>query len=519
MSLRPDTLSSMILTVLCMSCSFASMAFAQHEYHERTGSADRYLQHNTESTANNDQPYYTQQRPTRSSRYRAQDNAYDQSDSSDTMSGQRGNDGSARTDSSDDDANTPAYGSNNANSRFGNRLNSSDRYSGRGSQSDSINQQRGAYGQASSNINADNSYNSYSSYNGRSSEGSSAGRSSPGSNQNNDSNNYSGRNVNSSRHNNQRNVQLPAVSPVLQAAILPAGWQRVSGSDVPAFPQTLPSLPATVRSDDGVNVTVSDTVRVITSGDDIISVIEAMGMGSLVFAAPEGASTVTGQAAPHHLRFDSQLNAIDKIANLNATLFICGNLRLCRPWASQLRRSSSMPVVIVDDQQPAPDRVRKIASAIGLPAQGKAMSSEIQEQFDRAQAMARQMPMRQSVLIIAVKDGRPVVAGNSTPPDELLRIAGARNVCSQNGIDGYASLSRRELTLLSPDVILISDYDLAKLGGANNFWNAIPGLKETPAGRQSRVWVMPDLQLKGASVATGAAALALSQALQHLGQR
>lgn len=522
----------MILAALYLGSSLASVAFAQHYYHERTGSAERYSQQNTESTSNNYQPSYSQQRPTRNSRYRADDNQTDQSDSSNSMSRQRGNDGSANTDSSYDSAHGSAYGSNNSNSRSGNSFNSSDRYSARGNQSDTMNQQRGGYGNAYSNNNSDNngfrdknsssetsSYNANNSYDSNQTGNYSAGRSSQGSNQHNNANNNSARDSNNSRGNNQRNAQSAAVSPVLQAAILPTGWQRVSGHDVPAFPETLPSLPATVRSDDGVNVTVNDTVRVIASGDDIISVIEAMGMGSLVFAAPEGSSTATGQAAPHHLRFDPQLNVVDKIANLNGTVFICGNLRLCRSWASQLRRSSSMPVVIVDDQQSAPDRVRKIASAIGLPAQGRGMGNEIQGQFDRAQAIVRQMPMRQSVLVIAAKDGRPVVAGNNTPPDDLLRIAGGRNVCSQSGIDGYASLSSREIASLSPDVILISDYDLAKLGGSNNFWNVIPGLKDTPAGRQNRVWVMPDLQLKGASVATGAAALALTESFQRLGQR
>ena len=537
MSLRPKTLSSVILTALCLSCGLSSLAYAQRYYHDRTGSTDRYSQQTTDTSSNNysSPSPYSQQRPARSGRYRVQDGQGDQSaDSSGDANGMS------------DVSNASPAG---ANGRSGNSMTRSDRYSPRMAQPDGATRQRGGYaspnpsqptgeqrndsyqGYRATNTQRDDDNNATSaqdahsasnagSYNANARDGY-QGQSPQGRGQSNDASTGGGMNrtTNASRSgSNQRNAPS-TVSPVLQAAILPAGWQRVSGRDVPAFPETLPSLPATVRSDDGVNVTINDTVRVIASGDDIIAVIEAMGMGSLIFAAPEGSSTATGQAAPHHVRFNSQLNVIDKVADLNGTLFICGNLRLCRSWASQLRRSSSMPIVIVDDQQPAPDRVRKIAAAIGLPAQGRGMGNEIQGQFDRAQAMVRQMPTKQSVLVIAAKDGHPVVAGNNTPPDDLLRVAGGRNVCAQAGIDGYASLSSRELTSMSPDVIIISDYDLSQLGGASNLWNAMPGLKDTPAGRQNRVWVMPDLQLKAASVSSGAAALALTQAFERLGQR
>jgi iron complex transport system substrate-binding protein len=68
----------------------------------------------------------------------------------------------------------------------------------------------------------------------------------------------------------------------------------------------------------------------------------------------------------------------------------------------------------------------------------------------------------------------------------------------------------------APEVILVTDNDLQLFGGAEGLWKAYPTLKQTPAGAANRVWVMPDVQLKSASVGSGSGALALAKALAAL---
>ncbi len=41
-------------------------------------------------------------------------------------------------------------------------------------------------------------------------------------------------------------------------------------------------LPAKVHSDDGADIEVADTSRIIAGGDDVIAVIEALGLGKQV---------------------------------------------------------------------------------------------------------------------------------------------------------------------------------------------------------------------------------------------
>lgn len=478
MSFRQTTLSSIVLAALCVGYGVVPEAFAQRGDYDRS------------------------------------DNSYSQSRSSqsDYNSRSRNSDYSDQN-SSDQSRNYPrGYGSNDSDNTSSN--NGSDQYSNSYSRQNSSDRSYGdGDGSYNNNSNAGNGYsNSNNSYNNNNNSYNNANNRNGYGQSNNTSNNQN----NSARGNNYNATQNTSVSPVLQAAILPKGWQRISGHDVPALPETLPNLPTTVRSDDGVNVTVNDTVRIIASGDDIISVLEAMAIGSRVIAAPEGAVTASGQSALRHLRFDPQLD-VSRITNLNGTLFLCGSLRLCRPWATQIRRTSTLPVVIIDDQQSATDRVRKIAAALGMPGQGRGMAEEMQSQFNRAQSNARQMARHPKVLVVIYKDNQAMIAGRGTPPADLVSMAGGVNVGSSMGIDGYGA-SMDNLSNFSPDVILVSEYDLSHLGGANNFLKSIPQMADTPAARANRVWVMPDVQLKYASVASGTAAVALSQAFARFGR-
>jgi iron complex transport system substrate-binding protein len=61
-------------------------------------------------------------------------------------------------------------------------------------------------------------------------------------------------------------------------------------------------------------------------------------------------------------------------------------------------------------------------------------------------------------------------------------------------------------------VILVTENDLALFGGQAGLWRAYPTLRQTPAGAANRVWVMPDVELKSASVASGSGAVALAAA-------
>jgi iron complex transport system substrate-binding protein len=81
-------------------------------------------------------------------------------------------------------------------------------------------------------------------------------------------------------------------------AALPQGWLHLAGANVPSSTNLIPVLPVTVTSDDGEQVTVKDASRIVAGGDDVIAVIEALGLGGQVYAAPLRSATEAGRKAP-----------------------------------------------------------------------------------------------------------------------------------------------------------------------------------------------------------------------------
>lgn len=309
----------------------------------------------------------------------------------------------------------------------------------------------------------------------------------------------------------------PAPAVDAEAGALPAGWRRVAGDDVPeADGGTAQQLPATVRSDDGVEVTVTDSGRLIAGGDDVIAVVEALGLAGQVYAAPRNSTTRAGRAAPRQFLFNRD-TGVEGVLSLDGTLFVGNSLRR-HSVLSQRLRETGLPAVIVDDLQPAPDKVRKVAAALGMTEAGERLAERVQAQLDRAEAIAAESPARPRVIQVSATGagGQPTVAGYDNAAAQLIRLAGGVNVGDEAGVGDYSVLSNEGVVATAPDVILVTENDLTLFGGAEALWTRYPTLRQTPAGAADRVWVMPDLQLKSTSVASGAGAVALAEALAGL---
>ncbi|MDV3468734.1 ABC transporter substrate-binding protein [Stenotrophomonas sp. C3(2023)] len=306
----------------------------------------------------------------------------------------------------------------------------------------------------------------------------------------------------------------PAAEGVRQA--LPQGWRRVAGPGVGEAEAGEPVLPASVRSDDGIDVSVKDVSRIIAGGDDVIAVLEALGQGDKVFAAPTNAVSAAGRQAPHRFLFN-RTTGVEGVLSLGGSLFLGNSVRRHTALAAKLR-AVGQDAVIVDDLQPAPEKVRRVAAAVGLAEAGKVLAAQVQAQLQEAAAIAADAPGEPRVIMISATGagGAPTVAGADSAAGQLIGMAGGLNIGTEAGVANYSALSNEGVLAAAPQVILVTEQDLQTFGGADGIWSAYPTLKQTPAGEANRVWVMPDLQLKYLSVGSGAGALALSKALAEL---
>lgn len=296
---------------------------------------------------------------------------------------------------------------------------------------------------------------------------------------------------------------------------LPAAWLAVTGTDVPSVPASQQDLPATVRSDDDVEVTIEDTRRTIAGSDDIIAVMESLGLADHVFAAPRNSVTAAGRAAKQQFLFNRN-TGVEGVLSLDGTLFVGNSLRRhAQSGLAQKLRDADLDAVIVDDLQPAPDKVRKIAAIFGHADEGITLATQVQAQLDHAAQIAASHPRKPRVIHLSATGagGMPTVGGADTAAAGVIRVAGGINIGDEAKVSNYSQLSNEGIVAAEPEIILLTRNDLRLLGGEAGLWKAYPSLKETPAGQANRVWVMPDIQLKATSVASGAGAIALAEAL------
>lgn len=296
----------------------------------------------------------------------------------------------------------------------------------------------------------------------------------------------------------------------------PEGWLRVAGTDIPRVARSQQDLPVTVRSDDGVDVTIADTSRTIVGNDDIVMVMDALELSDQVFAAPTNTVTDTGRNARHHFLFN-RTTGVEGILSLDGTLFVGNSLRRHGKLAQPLR-DAGQTLVIVDELQPIPDKVRKLAAVFGHADEGEQLAAQVERQLGEAARIAATHTRRPRVIHVSATGGggSPTVGGADTAAAALIRLAGGTNVGDEAKVSNYSQLSNEGIVAVEPEVILLSEDDLRVFGGAVGLWQAYPSLRQTPAGMADRVWVMPDTQLKVSSIAGGASAIALAEALAAL---
>ncbi|MFO0108658.1 MAG: hemin ABC transporter substrate-binding protein [Burkholderiales bacterium] len=106
------------------------------------------------------------------------------------------------------------------------------------------------------------------------------------------------------------------------------------------------------------------------------------------------------------------------------------------------------------------------------------LDAQWQDVQTRVKATAGRGP---KVLFILSHSGSPMVSGQGTAADAMIRFMGARNALSS--FKGYRPMTAEAMAAAAPDTVLMTTQGLEALGGAEKFWSR-PELALTPAWRQ-----------------------------------
>ena len=119
-------------------------------------------------------------------------------------------------------------------------------------------------------------------------------------------------------------------------------------------------------------------------------------------------------------------------------------------------------------------------------------------------AARREEDSLSAVVLLALRDGAPVVAGTGTSGDGLLRMIGIENALRD--IDGWKPVSLETLSLAAPDAIIVTQRGLESAGGERALLQH-PALRRTPAARNGTLVAMDGMALLGFGPRTLEAAL------------
>lgn len=103
-----------------------------------------------------------------------------------------------------------------------------------------------------------------------------------------------------------------------------------------------------------------------------------------------------------------------------------------------------------------------------------------------------------------------LIGGEGSGADAMVEAVGGIDAGAEAGLGSFTPITSEALVAAAPDVILVMEAGLASVGGVDGLVE-LPGVAQTPAGRDRRVIAMDDALLLSFGPRTG-------DALEELGE-
>lgn len=285
---------------------------------------------------------------------------------------------------------------------------------------------------------------------------------------------------------------------------------------VPIGPEPTPVLPVTVKNYDGSEVTVTDASRIIAADRDgtLVQTVIALGMGSkLVGRSTNAPSTVSG--LPVVSSGSGQLS-VEAIAALRPSVFLTDTTSATPVMRDQLK-ALGITVVYMDPNRTMDGvgpQIQAVADALGVPEAGRKLAQRTRDEISGATASVpkQDKPLRIAFLYLR-STAITMIAGKGSGADALIGAIGGVDAGTASGInEPFVPITSEALIAAAPDVILVMTDGLASVGGVDGL-TKIPGIAQTPAGKNKRVVDMADNVVLSFGPNTGRVVAALAKAV------
>ncbi|MBL9075056.1 ABC transporter substrate-binding protein [Tabrizicola sp.] len=258
--------------------------------------------------------------------------------------------------------------------------------------------------------------------------------------------------------------------------------------------------------------TAQDASRVITLGGSVTEIAVALGAEDRLIARD---TTSTGPESVQALPDVGYIRALspENVLALDPALIIAEG-DAGPPEAVEVLKAAGIPFILVPEAtDPAgiAAKIEAVAAALDLPAEGKALSAEVETKLAATEARAATIETPKRVLfILSLQGGGVMAGGEGTEAEGIIRLAGGVNAAT--GFQGYKPMTDEAVLAAKPDAILMMDRE-GDLSIADADILSQPALSQTPAAQTGTIIRMDGMLLLGFGPRTPEAADALHAAL------
>lgn len=206
----------------------------------------------------------------------------------------------------------------------------------------------------------------------------------------------------------------------------------------------------------------------------------------------------------------------EKIIALNPDLVIIDS-SVGPSTALELLKSAGIKVHLINEVWTVDGiskKVEELATLLGVTAAGKDLTGAIDATISSA---SEKVNGASRVLFLYLRGGNSIylVGGSGSGADSMLAAVGAVDVGAAAGLKPFTPLSAESLITLKPDVILVMIKGLQSVGGVTGLID-LPGIAQTPAGKNSRIIAVDDSLLLSFGARTPSLLTQLAKALNEV---
>ncbi|WP_373453581.1 MULTISPECIES: heme/hemin ABC transporter substrate-binding protein [unclassified Rhodococcus (in: high G+C Gram-positive bacteria)] len=276
-------------------------------------------------------------------------------------------------------------------------------------------------------------------------------------------------------------------------------------------------LPVTVTGFDGVAVTVTDNSRIVAADQygTLAETVFALGLGDNLVGRDTSAAFPAAENVPDVTPTGHSLSA-EGILALSPTVVLTDTSIGPRAVQDQIR-AAGIPVVYFDPTRTlagVATQIEAVAAALGVPDAGADLAERTNTEISAAADATPESTEPPKIAFLYMRGPAiKMLAGPGSGADALIEALGARDAGVESGLtEQFVPVTSEALIAAAPDVILMMTKGLESIGGIEGL-EQIPGIAQTPAGRERRVVDMDDGTILSFGPNTGKVLGALSKAV------